>query len=86
MDDNDLLEPAEVARLIKRPASWFAKLRMTDSGPKFLKVGGKVRYRRQDIEEWLAVCERASSVQTHTDDLRDSMHETGRPCRKAEKG
>jgi predicted DNA-binding transcriptional regulator AlpA len=56
-----LLTPAEVAKLIRRPETWLAKLRMTGDGPRFLKVGGKVRYRRSALEAWLADCERAST-------------------------
>jgi hypothetical protein len=57
-----LLTPTEVAKLIRRPEHWLAKLRMTGDGPRFLKVGGKVRYRRSAVEAWLAACERASTA------------------------
>jgi predicted DNA-binding transcriptional regulator AlpA len=60
--DDDLLEPAEVARRLRRPKNWLAKLRITGGGPKFLKIGGAVRYRHSDVEAWLAGCERASTA------------------------
>jgi hypothetical protein len=60
----DILEtPNEVAARIRRPASWLAKLRVTGGGPLFLKVGGKVLYRRRDVDAWLAACERANTAQ-----------------------
>jgi hypothetical protein len=62
--DDELLEPADVSRQVKRPENWLAKLRVIGGGPKFLKIGGKIRYRRSDVEAWLARCEHASTATT----------------------
>jgi predicted DNA-binding transcriptional regulator AlpA len=61
--DEVLLTDDDLARLTGRPKSWYAKLRMTGNGPRFLKIGGKVRYRRGDYEAWLATCERESTAE-----------------------
>lgn len=31
-------------------------------GPKFVKVGGRVRYKTTDVREWVASCERNAPV------------------------
>jgi hypothetical protein len=62
MADDDLLEPAELARLLKRPEGWLAKRRAAGGGPRFLKVGGAVRYRRRDVDAWLAGLECAPAT------------------------
>jgi hypothetical protein len=59
---DDLETPEEVARRIKRPENWLAKKRLTGGGPKFLKIGGTVRYRRADVDAWLAKCEHVSTA------------------------
>jgi hypothetical protein len=59
------MTPDDVARIIKRPVSWLAKKRMTGDGPPFLKIGGKIRYRRSGLEAWLTGCERTSTAQPH---------------------
>jgi hypothetical protein len=60
--DNELLEPKVVAKIVKRPENWLAKLRIIGGGPRFLKVGGTVRYRRSDVDAWLASCERVTTA------------------------
>ena len=59
--NDELLEPEEVSRLVRRSVGWLAKARVTGLGPRFLKVGGKVLYRRSAVETWLAGCERSST-------------------------
>ncbi len=60
--DDPLLTDADLERLSGRPRSWFAKQRMTGDGPRFLKIGGKVRYRRSAWEDYLRQCERTSTA------------------------
>lgn len=57
MNEKDLkalLTPAEAAEFIgglreQTLATW----RMQKRGPRFLKVGSKVRYRKSDLDDWL---------------------------------
>lgn len=60
-DPDALLTDAEVAAFIRRPTSFLAKARMSGDGPRFVKIGGKVRYRRTAVMAWLVDCERAST-------------------------
>jgi predicted DNA-binding transcriptional regulator AlpA len=61
--NEDLLEtPEEVAKRIKRPENWLAKVRCRGLGPPFLKIGGSIRYRRSDVDAWLQSCERHSTA------------------------
>jgi len=50
-----LLTTEQAAILIGFHPSYLAKARLTGAGPRFLKIGPKsVRYRRSDIDLWLA--------------------------------
>lgn len=44
-------EAADYCRLGKPTLERF---RISGSGPKFCKLGGAVRYRRTDLDDWLA--------------------------------
>ena len=59
--DDYLLTDGDLGREIGRSKNWLAKLRMTGDGPRFLKIGGAIRYRRSAIDEWLRSYERAST-------------------------
>jgi excisionase family DNA binding protein len=49
------LTTAQAASVLGFHASYLAKARLTGSGPRYLKIGGRsVRYRRSDIDAWLA--------------------------------
>ena len=48
LDDRDLEEITGKAR-----SSW-QKARLTGDGPPFIRLGRLVRYRRGDVESWLA--------------------------------
>jgi predicted site-specific integrase-resolvase len=54
----ELLTPAELANENKIPEKTLAQWRYLGRGPRYLKIGGHVRYRRTDVEAWLASCER----------------------------
>jgi hypothetical protein len=54
----DLLSPVEAARAIRAPTHRMTGWRMTGEGPRFLKIGGRVFYRRSDQVEWLRSRER----------------------------
>ena len=44
----------EAAPLAGMSVSRLQKLRVYGGGPPFLKIGRAVRYRREDVEEWVA--------------------------------
>jgi excisionase family DNA binding protein len=49
----DLLTEQEVARQIKVSLAALRKWRVEQRGPQFVKVGALVRYRPEDLEEWM---------------------------------
>lgn len=48
-----LLSPEEVAEVLGRPVRTVREWRYRGEGPRYLKVGGTVRYRPRDVEAWL---------------------------------
>lgn len=62
-----LLTTKEAATAIGKSASWLNKSRMTGIGPVYLKVGGGVRYRQDDLEAFLAG-KRRTAIYTHAND------------------
>jgi excisionase family DNA binding protein len=50
----DIFTENEAAPRMGLAVSTLQKLRVTGGGPRFLKLGRSVRYRSQDIDEWLA--------------------------------
>jgi predicted DNA-binding transcriptional regulator AlpA len=46
--------PADVAAHLQLPVKTLAEWRARKVGPQYLRVGRYVRYRWQDVEEWLA--------------------------------
>lgn len=52
-DENGYLRVDEAARYVgMRPASLYC-YRSRGTGPRSLKVGGRVLYRRADLDEWV---------------------------------
>jgi excisionase family DNA binding protein len=49
-----VLTELEAAPRVGLAVSTLQKLRTNGGGPRFLKLGRSVRYREQDLEEWLA--------------------------------
>ena len=43
----------EVSRVLVIPAGTLANWRWMGTGPRFLRVGRHVRYRRTDVEAWI---------------------------------
>lgn len=60
-DPDQLLDDTDLAALLGRPRGWLAKARMAGTGPRFIKIGRKVAYRRGAVLEWLAEHERQST-------------------------
>lgn len=51
---NELLLPATAAVILKLSPKTLEQWRWRGLGPKFLKCGRFVRYRRSDIDDWLS--------------------------------
>lgn len=53
-DTGRLLRPRELSELLGVPVGTLANWRSARTGPPFVKVGRHVRYRRGDVDEWIA--------------------------------
>lgn len=53
-DHTELLDTHDLARLLKLQHQTLRKWRSQGGGPAFIRLGGRVRYRRASIERWLA--------------------------------
>lgn len=58
---DELLPAPDVSAEIHVPEPTLAQWRHRGEGPKFLKLGGHVRYRRSDLDAWLESCARSST-------------------------
>jgi hypothetical protein len=56
-----LLTEADLARELQVLPNYLAKLRIRGDGPRFVKLGGKVRYRRSALQAWLQAREFSST-------------------------
>jgi predicted DNA-binding transcriptional regulator AlpA len=63
-----MLKTEEAAKIIGKSPSWLNKTRMTGVGPVYLRIGGSVRYRQEDLESWLAGCRR-TAVYSHANSV-----------------
>jgi hypothetical protein len=54
-DSFGILEPADLAVLLGVDERTLATWRARKSGPDFVKLGRAVFYRRQDVEDWMAL-------------------------------
>ena len=50
---HDLLSTQQVAELLGLPAARVRNWRYTHQGPPYTKTGREVRYRFEDVQEWL---------------------------------
>jgi predicted DNA-binding transcriptional regulator AlpA len=55
-DDDELLTPVELSAKIKIPVATLSTWRARRQGPRAFRVGGHVRYRRSEVDRWLAEC------------------------------
>jgi excisionase family DNA binding protein len=51
--DETYLTPDEAARYVRSAKSTLAKLRVRGGGPRFVRIGKAVRYRRTDLDAWM---------------------------------
>ena len=52
-DDEALMFPKDAAKFLNRPENWLAKRRVTGDGPRYVKLGIRVFYRRSDLKAWI---------------------------------
>ena len=50
---NDILFTEEAADYVRLSKPTLERFRISGDGPKFLKLGGSVRYRKVDLDAWL---------------------------------
>jgi predicted DNA-binding transcriptional regulator AlpA len=60
-DAPELLNEYQVAKFLQLSVASVRRWRLFRTGPKYLKIGAAVRYRRKDVETWLSSCRAASS-------------------------
>jgi predicted DNA-binding transcriptional regulator AlpA len=48
-----LLYQEEVAELLRRPITTLRYWRVTGDGPKSFKLGGRVVYKLEDVDQWI---------------------------------
>ena len=53
MADLRTYSTAEISAMYGLGESYLRKLRQLSKGPKYLKLGRMVRYRKEDVEDWL---------------------------------
>ncbi|RMF11364.1 MAG: DNA-binding protein [Alphaproteobacteria bacterium] len=53
MQNEAFLTTQQAAGYTKLAVSTLTKKRLTGEGPAFVKIGRRVVYRRQDLDEWL---------------------------------
>ena len=56
-----LFRPDEAGEYVGFTSGWLAKLRIYGGGPKFIKLGRKIRYARSDLDAWIASGRSAST-------------------------
>jgi len=50
----NLLNEHDIARITGMSVASVRRWRLFSQGPKYLKIGSAVRYRREDVSAWLA--------------------------------
>ena len=50
----EVMNTAEAASYVRLGKPTLDRYRVTGEGPRFAKLGGAVRYRRCDLDDWLA--------------------------------
>jgi predicted site-specific integrase-resolvase len=58
----DYLKPKELASMINVPEGTLRYWRYIGSGPDFVRMGGRIRYNRGDVQRWLHERRQVSSV------------------------
>jgi hypothetical protein len=53
IESDTLLVPSEAAGYVRRPETTLRQWRYLGRGPRYVKVGHAIRYRRSDLDDWL---------------------------------
>lgn len=56
LDAPELLNEYQVANFVQLSVASVRRWRLFRTGPKYLKIGAAVRYRRENVETWLSSC------------------------------
>lgn len=58
----EMLTPAEAAEYVRYPAETLRRWRRLGTGPKFIKAGNHIRYRKVSLDRWLEEREREGAA------------------------
>jgi excisionase family DNA binding protein len=73
------LTPPEAANYLRSSVSTLAKLRVYGGGPEFTRIGRAIRYRRTDIDTYMAdQLVRSTSEKRVATGLANTSHVSGR--------
>lgn len=61
---DELLTPEEVAKMLRHEAPTLERWRSTGYGPRYVKFGRRVAYRREAVEAWIRSQERSHTNET----------------------
>jgi excisionase family DNA binding protein len=64
MSQDTYMTPREAAEYLRSSPSTLAKRRIFGAGPIFTRIGKAVRYRRSDLDAWMAGTARRSTSET----------------------
>jgi hypothetical protein len=62
MESDVYFTPREAAVYIKSSTSTLAKCRLRGNGPKFSRIGRAIRYRKLDLDEFMAMTRVSSTL------------------------
>ena len=61
MNNDQYLKPLEAADYLKTSTSTLAKRRLYGNGPRFCRIGTAIRYRKSDLDQFMALSAVAST-------------------------
>lgn len=67
------LKPTELSELLNVPDGTLRYWRYMRTGPDFIRMGGRIRYNRADVERWLRERRQVSSVRATAEARRDYL-------------
>lgn len=50
----EIMNVEEAAKYVRLGVGTLNRFRVTGGGPRYAKLGGAVRYRREDLDAWIA--------------------------------
>jgi hypothetical protein len=72
-----LLRPTAVEEFYDIAVGYQAKMRCSGDGPEFIKIGSRVYYKEEAIEQWLATKRRTSTSDPGTPNQEDRVEGQG---------